>query len=98
MTGHRWEEDPGGNGFLVCPRCGEWSWPGQDVKGYYLMRARDSGTNLTYSWTVFGPEPDYAGAKYLGPFSPTDVSVAEKRTIPVSQSCDECLVSDVMAS
>lgn len=98
MSEHSWTEDPAGGGTLVCSECGEWCWPEKDVKGRYHMRGRDGETGLIYSWFTYGPKPDYEGAGWPGPSRPTDVSVVEKRTIPVSSSCDEYRVSEVMDS
>ena len=92
---HEWELDL--QGSFVCANCGEWRWP-DGAKGLYRMNARDSVTGERYSWIYTGPKPDLSGASYPGPNSPVDVSVFEKRTMPVFLSCDEIVVADVMES
>ena len=98
MKEHRWQEDSEGRGFLVCADCSEWCWPGQSVRGYYRMSGYDSVTGSSFSWTVFGPEPDHGGCQCLCPNPVRNVSVVEKCTFPVASSCDEVIVSDVMDS
>jgi len=67
------------------------------VKGYYHMHGRDSETGFGYSWFIYGPKPDFEGVRWPGKSKPVGISVIEKRTTPVSTSCDEYLVSGIMA-
>lgn len=98
MEGHCWKDPTTQSGILVCSECGEWCWSEQYVKGYYRMQARDSATGIFYSWIAYGPEPDYGGTGWPGPSKPENVSVIERRTFPITSSCDEYLISEIMDS